>query len=200
MGKELNSNYYNKTVEKKDAKYRKNPEQLLYFTLWSEGIKYFKLHNFKNIVDIGCGAGQFAKMLKDDNKIILEKYIGYDFSDKRLEIAKKFINNDTRFNFKQVDLRNYDINQDLLEFNTDDTLIVCFEFLEHINNDLKILKSINNKYSIICSVPSYDSKGHVRFFKNKKQVDKRYSSIIKYDMNIIPMGNGRVYIMSGKLI
>lgn len=177
MGKELNSKYYDSMFEetyKYNIHYSKSP----YFHLWKKTITFIENNN---IFDLGCGPGQFANMLYDLNKY---KYTGIDFSNVAIEKAKKIV---PEYNFIVSEL-----NADI-EIDTPCTVTII-ETLEHIEQDIEIISKLNN-CQVIASVPSYDSDGHVRYFKSEKEVIDRYSSLfinfecIKFGKFFIFIGN-----------
>ena len=84
------------------------------------------------IVDLGCGVGHFARILFDRG---YERYIGIDFSQMELVVAKKQV---PQFCFRCADLRNVGLLKTLRKFK----IFVCFEVLEHITEDLKILENL----------------------------------------------------------
>lgn len=122
------------------------------------------------VLDIGCGTGDFGKMLYEKN---IKNYLGIDFSLQALKIARKKIPSWEK-KFIQEDI-----------FTTDKitkayTHICIFEVLEHINQDLEILKKILPKTNIIASVPNFYSKGHVRIFENENAIRKRYTCLLDF--------------------
>lgn len=54
---------------------------------WIFFIEFIKKHDFKSIIDIGCGVGAYAKLIKDNDLNV--NYKGIDYSKKAIEIAKK---------------------------------------------------------------------------------------------------------------
>ena len=63
--------------------YRKEPEDSMYINVWDRAIE---LINNERIVDLGCGSGQFAKLLLNKGKRFV---YGLDYSDEAISIAKK---------------------------------------------------------------------------------------------------------------
>lgn len=175
MGKELPDKYYDK-VYRKSKEYRKKAEDVIYYELWMNGIAHVKKIKPDIIIDLGCGPGHFEELLEKHCEF--KKCVGYDFSSFALGMAKdKIVSNN--INFEQADLVN-----DVIDFKNkhegNKIMFVSYEFLEHVEADLKILNNICVGSYISFSVPSYNSKGHVRFFKNREEVLERYSKIIKF--------------------
>ena len=65
-------------------------------------------------------------------------------------------------------------------------MVVCIEVLEHIENDLSVLKSIPAGTKLIMTVPNYDSFGHLRTFISQREVRTRYNNFID-NMEIQPI-------------
>jgi len=123
------------------------------------------------IVDLGCGVGFFAKVIYEAG---YKKYLGLDFSNAILKHAKESV---PEYEYKLINLYSKDA-KDIFNKNT---LFTAIETLEHINDDIKVLKSLPKDSIIIGSVPNKMSVGHVRVFKGKDDVVKRYSNIIEFD-------------------
>lgn len=174
--KERNSSYYNQAYSTSKAYYKLPEEIPEYYEMWLSAANHVISHNPEVVVDLGCGAGHFAEILKRcyiDKKINLNKYYGYDFSSVALDMANKMVKNPL-FIFEKQDLYTFDFSHKKPK----DTLYVSYEFLEHINGDIEVLEKIPSGSTISFSVPSFDSKGHVRFFKSKKEIYNRYNSVI----------------------
>jgi len=92
---------------------------------------------FKNLVEVGCGAGGVLAALSqrmDDDKI---KYTGYDISPKAIELAKK---NES----KQVKFSLGDVLNDQID-NEDYDILLMLDVFEHIPNYMEFLESFKNK-------------------------------------------------------
>ena len=165
--KEFIAEEYNDIYKKVDA-YTKDPEDVYqYIDMWRSALNILTKENAKNIIDLGCGPGQFAKLIEKNIKI--NQYIGIDFSDYAINLAKNNFNNE-KFIFLIKNLKTYDFKE--LDQNS---IYITFEFLEHIVEDLDVLKKIPAGRKIIFSVPSFDYKNHVRHFPNIELVKSRYS-------------------------
>ena len=67
-------------------------------------------------------------------------------------------------------------------------------------DDRKIIKSIEKDKRIIASVPSFDSAGHIRMFKNKKEIINRYKDLIKINRieeHVMNNQNDIIWILFG---
>jgi hypothetical protein len=81
-----------------------------------------------------------------------------------------------------------------------DRMVVCLEMLEHIEDDLSIIKRIPSGTWILFSVPSYDYKSHVRHFASMGEVYKRYNPYMKvFDDAMVEVAPGKfIYLIQGK--
>ena len=141
---ELSKEHYNKGY-KGAKKYECHFTESPYFEIWKHVVSI--INPDSKVLDLGCGTGQFANMLVDN------------------DMANKVV----KGNFYQGDLYDKAI-YDKHEYDT----VVCLEVLEHINRDLEVLSNISKGTNIIITVPSYDSIGHVRHFNNINSVISRY--------------------------
>ncbi len=197
--KELSSDYYDKVFATSD-RYKKDAHDItVYYVLWNYAREYIICNNIKLVIDIGCGPGHLAQVLKD----LDIKYIGLDFSKIAIEQAKeRAIDSVANISFINTDAIGFNYNILMENYNSNEILITSFEFLEHVNKDLEVIQSLKtNNGNIKCcfSVPSYDSMGHVRFFKNSGQVRNRYKSVMNIE-NITMNKHGKdkiIFIITG---
>jgi len=167
MGEAKNETWYNKYYkihQETGGEYVKKPEQTFYWPVWEIALKWI---GHARVVDLGCGPGQFG--LACMRKGIL--YKGYDFSPQAIEMAGEITGHPECFKVADI-TKNMGIGFDKHK------VVVTLETLEHINNDLGILEDIPKGMRVIFSVPSFDYKSHVRFFKDKAAVKKRYGELV----------------------
>lgn len=149
--------------------YHKNYKQSVYYGTWKQILSYFTFLNRDiSIIDIGCGAGQFANMLFDQGFC---QYKGLDFSEKAISIAKK-MNPEFADRFMVGDAFHSTI------FDTDYELVILFEILEHLSGDLELLEKIKPGKKVLFSVPNFPDRNHVRYFSSIEQVTARYGKIV----------------------
>jgi len=178
INKELNNtwydDYYKNNIEQ-NGEYNKQYLQSKYFPLWNKAIQYINKND--NVVDFGCGVGQVAQLIVNNN---LNYIYGVDFSEVAIKQAK---NNNPTIENKFFVGNLYD--KKIFALNTYNCAIL-FEVLEHIKDDIQILNNIPRNTKIICSVPSFPYKSHVRHFINQSDVIQRYSKYLDIK-DIIPI-------------
>jgi SAM-dependent methyltransferase len=171
VNKERNSDHYNLAYSVSKA-YGKEPEDIIeYYEMWMAGAERVLSRLPDTVVDIGCGAGHFARVL-EKRELNLE-YYGYDFSDVSIGMAKNLVKSEN-FNFVIADLYNHSFWRAA----DSNTIYVAFEFLEHIKGDLGVISKIPKGSYVVFSVPSFDSRGHVRYFESEEDVVNRYEGLI----------------------
>jgi len=153
-------------VYRVNLEYRKEPEDSRYYPIWNKALS---LINGERVIDFGCGSGQFAKLVLNHGK----KFVcGIDFSTEAILIAQK-LNPEYKQKFVVGDLLNgfqrspYD-------------LVTCFEVLEHISQDLDVIKRIDSGKRFIFSVPNYDYRSHVRKFDTLMDIQERYGGLLDF--------------------
>lgn len=176
MGEELDNDFYDDIYRKggSDGLYFREAKDIsFYYPTWEFAYEYIKLNKIKNIVDFGCGPGHFASLFKESDDI---SYLGYDFStvaiDQAIERNKDNVNNEFSVkNLKDIKLSGHN------EFYT------SFEFLEHISFDLELISKLSKGDELLFSVPNYDSRGHVIYFRDFDDIVDRYGDML--DLTLI---------------
>lgn len=133
-----------------------------YFDLWKKVLPI--IPKTINIIEIGCGTGQFAQMLLEDRQ---QPYIGIDISPEAIKIARK-----RPGIFEIQSCYDYRINQI-------GSFVVALETLEHID-DLRFLNNIPLGVEILFTVPDFNDPAHVRYFKNITEIVFRYHQKINF--------------------
>jgi len=180
---ELPAQYYNLMFingGKQDA-YHKGPHDSFMFILWDAIAR--KLNPESHVAEFGCGAGQLANLISEYG---FDYVYGMDIAERGVEIAKEMNPRITeKFYIGSIyDEKNFRLG----EYNT---AIFC-EVLEHIDDDLKALSYLPSGVRVIISVPTAESKEHVRFFKSQHEIHEHYGELI--DINsieeiLIPINN-----------
>ena len=57
--------------------------------------------------------------------------------------------------------------------------------LEHVEQDLQVIEHWERGTYSLCSVPNFDSDYHVRFFRTREDVFKRYRTLIEIDSIVV---------------
>ena len=141
------------------------------------------------------GRGQMSRLLYDKR---ITHYLGFDFSHEAIGIAKEK-NDDlitSEFNFEVADAF-----ETKLYYSHSYDAVVCTEFLEHIESDLKVIEKIPTGKHFYGSVPNYGCRSHVRFFDSNDDVAERYRqyfhSFTVDCFNLSSSGDRAIYILSG---
>jgi len=165
MKKEFEASWYDDAYKKGGHKreYFNSPEKSIYYPLRKKILE--TLTNKDAILEIGCGSGQLAKMILDSNFNYIK---GFDFSAEGIRLCKSFLSKEHHSKFEVGNV--YDSSMYEIEYNT----IICCEVFEHLDNDLGILDNIEEGTRIIFTVPNFNSKSHVRYFKDVEKVRERY--------------------------
>lgn len=108
-------------------------------------------------------------------------YIGIDFSNKAIELAKK-ANPQYENNFVCADAFSF-----LKSYQYDEkTVFTTFEMLEHINKDRELLEMLPIGSDIIFSVPNFKSFNHLRTFDSLDAIKSRYTMLNIIDYTELP--------------
>jgi len=162
MSIERDAKYYNEIYSESES-YSKHYSESRYYKLWTNVIELIPAKS--NVVEIGCGTGQFAAMLYEAD--LVETYHGYDISETAIEMAKKSCGNF----FHAIDCYLLTIPAT--------KLIICLETLEHID-DVKFLNLLAMGSEIVFTVPDFDDPAHVRYFKNVAEIVFRFHQKIDF--------------------
>lgn len=144
------------------------------------------------ILDLGCGVGYFAKVLF---KMGYKEYTGVDFSPSMIKISKS---HELPYTFKKRSI----VSDSMLELFKKYKLFTCLQVLEHINNDIKVLKGLPSDSLFVFSVPSRDFHSHVRWFNSLGEVIDRYNPWIDFtETHIIktnPKKGAKLFLCKGR--
>jgi 2-polyprenyl-3-methyl-5-hydroxy-6-metoxy-1,4-benzoquinol methylase len=135
-----------------------------YYPVWTPIVDRVRRDKLQRVVDIGCGPGQFARMLFDMGNV--SEYTGLDFSPTAVSMAQgacpngKFVVGDATTTRLCLD--------------TPHDVVICMEVLEHVPADESVIERFQPGVRAICTVPNFDYDSHVRFFKTAEEVADRY--------------------------
>lgn len=171
--------------------YHAHYTQSFYYPSWKRAMSYlYLLDREAKILEIGCGVGQFANMLFDAG---FTQYQGLDFSSEAIKQAKTtnaaFANQFTVGDAFQTSLLDGDYD-----------LVILFEILEHLNEDLKLVSRIRPGRKVMLSVPNFMDPYHVRCFANVQDVCNRYESLLNiFDTFEMPLtGSNKLFYLIGE--
>jgi len=190
-GSERGALFYDETFEKA-AHWKSHYTKSRYYPLWTVIADRLKARGATKILDIGCGPGQVACLMRDTPSV--QSYLGIDFSEKRISQARKVC---SEFDFAQVDV----FKTDLIETADYDSVLVM-EFLEHINEDLAVLGRLRSGVHVLATVPNFSAPQHVRYFDTIKSVKSRYESCLSSIRVDEVLGNDRgskFFIVEGQV-
>ena len=179
---EPTSAYYD-SIYSISEEYKKLPADSVYAPVWqfvvSQIVKYSNSHSLK-ILDIGCGPGQFARFLQSEVSNV--NYLGIDTSSTAISQAQEKTN-DCKFICTTLD------NIDGQILNVID-LFLALEVLEHIEEDLRLIQALPGGKPFIFTVPSFDSFGHMRYFRDSAGVSRRYSCLFNnFSVKAVRLGS-----------
>jgi 2-polyprenyl-3-methyl-5-hydroxy-6-metoxy-1,4-benzoquinol methylase len=163
--------------------------QSRYYFLWTVICDRLRSGNCRNILEIGCGSGQFAEMLHREGRF---DYLGLDISPEAIRQASQ--KQLEPFQFKTGDALESDV---ILNHSYDS--VVCTEVLEHIELDRELVQRIRPGTRCLCTVPNFPYVSHVRHFESCDQVYERYANFFQ-NLNVWaipgPHGDEIVYFIA----
>lgn len=189
-GHEKGSEWYDATFESVDH-WRSHYSQSEYYFIWTVIVDRLLTINAKSVLEIACGTGQLACLINDKG---VQKYSGFDFSPKRIEQAKRAC---PEFSFRVEDAFKTDL---FATFPYD--AVICTEFLEHIDNDIEILKRIKPGSKFYGTVPNFPFVSHVRYFESAEEVINRYQrsfAELRVDTLLAAPDGKKFYLLDGRI-
>jgi 2-polyprenyl-3-methyl-5-hydroxy-6-metoxy-1,4-benzoquinol methylase len=126
----------------------------------------------EEVVDLGCGTGRFLELLSRNGHSAHKT--GIDWSEAALEQASYYYSGYGR----GLSLR----REDLAEWTPDpdragNTIYVCSEVLEHLEDDWDLVRRIPPGHRFLFSVPNFDSESHLRTFTSWSMVGSERKGI-----------------------
>lgn len=164
MGELKTSDYYD-NIYLTSGEYRLHYRDSRYYVLWTQILQFIKRIENPKVLEIGCGAGQFANYLHDEG---YRNYHGFDFSPRAVRMAKEAVN----FPFTVGDATNPEC------YDCDYNVVVALEVMEHVADDLAVIRNIKQGTAIVFSLPTFDDPAHVRWFNNPRQIITRYYQLM----------------------
>lgn len=183
-------NEANGIYAKEDNNYARHYSQSPYLKTWKQAATHITIDD--KVCDIGCGPGQMMEFLLDRG---VKSYSGFDISPVAISKACERLSKRTDQHKVSLSCTNV-LNGTVLP---DADKYVLIEILEHITNDLDLLRKIPSGKDVILSVPNYLGGSHVRKFDDPDQVRERFSEVVApEDITEIPYGTGKIFVLKGK--
>jgi SAM-dependent methyltransferase len=182
------ASYYDRLYARQGA-YHQHYSTSPYYFLWSVIADRLLRAEVTSVLDVGCGAGQFAGLLRDRG---LKQYCGFDFSSTAIRMARSVCPD---WEFVAADALETDLFQ-----TRDYQAVVCTEVLEHIESDIGLLKRVPANVLFFGSVPNFPDTAHVRFFPDCQAVLQRYGSLLRgCRVDALAYGDGgrQLYVLEG---
>jgi SAM-dependent methyltransferase len=148
--------------------YHQHYTKSFYYFLWCVVVDRVMRSGATAVLDVGCGSGQVAEFLHDRG---LRRYCGIDLSTQAIEMAKARC---PGFQFIAANVFETDAFA-TVDFDT----VISLEFLEHVAEDLAVLKRIPAGKRFIGTVPDFSYPSHVRFFSQAEEVVERYGGLFQ---------------------
>jgi SAM-dependent methyltransferase len=187
-GHEQEASYYD-AMYAVTAEYRKHYTASRYYFLWCVIVDRLKRANVQSVLDVGCGPGQFASLLRDSG---IPKYCGLDLSKKAVRTARAICR---QYEFVATSV--FDTNL-FEQFDYD--AVISLEFLEHVNDDIAVLSRIRQGKLFYGTVPNFPEESHVRHFVDCGQVIGRYGSLFtqfRVDEFLANGGETKYFLIEG---
>ena len=144
-----------------DNRYKTHYKNSLYYPVWQNVFKYLRQFPDPKILEIGCGTGQLAHYLYDEG---YKLYIGFDINKEAIKVANS-LSPQLCFVGDVMDKELYVAGYDV---------VIATEVLEHIEDDIGVIKSLKKGVRFIFSVPRFGCEGHLRYFINPVGVMDHY--------------------------
>jgi len=189
--REHDSGYYDHSF-RVSKHYRLHYTQSPYYPVWTVVLDRIKRASLLRVVDVGCGAGQFACLLRDHG---IGDYTGIDFSPARVAYARKVC---PEYRFLAEDV----FASEILKTEEYDA-VVALEFLEHVERDIDFIRLIRPGTTCIFSVPSFGGSTHVRHFESVAQVSQRYGNhlhAVSVDRILLDPLGATIFVLQGTQI
>ncbi len=182
---ERSPDWYDRAFSRTIETHKHYTESKHYF-LWSVIAHLMTRDGVRSVLDVGCGSGQFALLLRDRG---IQAYCGIDFSQKRIEWARK---NCPDFTFVAEDALRTDL---FTTFPSD--AVVCAELLDHVQADIEVIQRIKTGARFYAIVPNFSYDSHVRYFRDSGEVRARYAAYFE-DFRVSPFfadRKGKTYFL-----
>jgi SAM-dependent methyltransferase len=130
----------------------------------------------EEVVDLGCGTGRFIELLRRNGHYA--KITGVDWSAAALEAAFEYVSTGPteRNSWQRLDLLDWQPDPD----RAGNTVYVSSEVLEHMPDDLDLVRRLPPGHRFLFTVPNFWSESHVRIFANVGDLWARYDGLLHF--------------------
>ena len=165
----------------------------MYFHRNVKILGFLSNYKFRSIFEAAAGAPFLAEII--NLFVHVDKYVLNDFSIPAIKFNRKF------FKGRQnIFISSHDMEQPVKRVFENIDVFIC-NSLEHIENDIKLLSSIQEGAIIIICSPNFKSKSHVRYFESIEGMKERYKSLMSFEHEyIISNSHHEKYLLCGKKI
>lgn len=168
--RERNAKYYNKRWRINATKREEPLAEVGYLDLYETIVSFLPEDKSTKILDLGCGIGNIAELIYNKG---YKNYIGVDFSKVAIERARRRVPQVEFIVANVFSKKVFNLIKSISHF-------IALEFLEHIKEDLKLLRTIPGGSQVIFLAPTFDYVSHVRYFVNVEQIINRYHDILEF--------------------
>lgn len=179
--------FYDRARRDPKHQYSRHPAKCVYGPMWIHALTW--IGDKERILDLGCGPGQFARLAIRAGKTYER---GVDFSRSAIVWARE--RNPTHPKaFDVCDLGHPKATAGKYD------VAVLFEVLEHLADDVGLLKRLRPGVHVIFSVPNFAHKGHVRSFAKPQRVADRYGALLTLgELYVAARGKDRIWMFNAR--
>ncbi len=150
------------------ANARKRASTIGFRPVWAVLAEHVRRAGAQSVIEIGCGAGEFARLLRDLGVV---NYLGLDTNAARLARAR-IACPQYRFEVADVFLTSHLRREDY-------DVAIMTGFLEFVRWDLVALELVRSQRRVLGTVTAGDEPGRVRQFTSASQVLDHYSPVLR---------------------
>ena len=174
MSKTFTADWYDAAMTEPDAPAMLPLEESPWLQVYERLVAMIEPH--EEVVDLGCGTGRFIELLRRSNHYA--KTIGVDWSSSALEEASGYVSGNGLHDpsWRLEDLADWQADAE----RAGNTVFVCSEVLEHLPEDIDLVRRIPPGHRFLFTVPNFESESHLRIFPDVGDVWRRYSSLLTF--------------------